>query len=191
MGMERIGFSIIASVIALLLTGCSAGRVVPETEISQSGVISITRLAPQTVGNTVMLGFIPVAQESDKPRLSIDTTKGTLSLVKGDELLSSCSIDGAMKIKPGSYQIEHKQRSPLWYAEDSYFTNRGLPVPAPEHKDRYRRGALGEFALFLDKDNAIHSSEVWTDEVGGLRIADEDIRKIYYSLDVGSVIEVR
>lgn len=176
---------------SLILTGC-AGTMQPPAQLAlkDDGYISINRLAPQVSQPTTMLGFVPVESEKGK-WLSVDTTKGTISLMEGTNPVAIAHGEGAIKLSPGSYQLMHKQRSPLWYAGDTYFSKRGLPIPAAGDKERYRRGALGDFALFIDKDTSLHSALVWSDEVGGLRINDLDLRKIYYSLDVGSRIEIK
>lgn len=109
----------------------------------------------------------------------------------GEKTSLVAQSEGELDLKAGTYTLMHKQRAPLWYAGDSYFTNREIPVPASGDSNRYLRGALGDFALFIDRDISIHSSEIWTSEVGGLRVPEEEIRKIYYSLNVGSQIEIR
>lgn len=186
---------LISLLVLTTLVGCSARRPIAEPEgadVKSNGLISLTRLAP-TVTNTPhsVLGFIPVDSDRVGKWISIDASKGLITLMEGQEAIASAQAEGKMKLEPGRYNILHKQRSPLWYAGDSYFLKRGLSVPGSGDKIRYRRGALGDFALFIDKETSLHSSPVWTDEVGGLRISDEEIRKIYYSVDIGSLIEIK
>ncbi len=186
---------VLVSFLFLSFVGCAAKRPALDIDASaskQNGLISITRLAP-SVSNAPhsMLGFIPVDSDRLGKWISIDASKGMITLMEGQEIVATAQAEGKMKLEPGRYSILHKQRSPLWYAGDSYFSKRGLSIPGPGEKIRYRRGALGDFALFIDKETSLHSSLVWTDEVGGLRISDEEIRKIYYSVDIGSLIEVK
>lgn len=175
------------------MTGCAVNAPRPDQfALKSDGLISITRLAPQVnSAPTSVLGFIPVDADRQGKWLSIDGTKGTITLMEGQEVVASAQAEGKMKLEAGVYHILHKQRSPLWYAGDNYFLKRGLNVPGSGDRERYRRGALGDFALFIDKETSLHSSPVWTDEVGGLRIPDEEIRKIYYSVDIGSLIEIK
>ena len=84
----------------------------------------------------------------------------------------------------------HKQRNPLWYAPDSYFKARLLPLPAEGDRSRFRRGALGEFVLFVDKDTPIHSGPFGSEEIGGIRLEEDDISRLYYQLELGATIRV-
>ena len=183
--------SVISALFAIslsLLVGCSASQVKPSNEAT-NGLLTINRVAPPISKPTTLLGFLP--NNDTQKWLCIDSKKLTVSLMDGDTPLATVKAEGAMKLTPGEYSLSHKQRSPLWYAGDDYFIKRGLPVPPSGDTERYRRGALGDFALFLDKDTSLHSAPIWTDEVGGLRIQDEQIKKIYYSLDVGSRVEIK
>ncbi len=184
----------ITLLLVLPFLGCAAQEGIQKSGLTSNadGLISITRLAPSAISSPrSVLGFIPVDSDRQGKWLSIDASKGVISLMEGQETIASAQTDGKIKLEPGRYTILHKQRSPLWYAGDSYFTKRGLEVPGAGDKSRYRRGALGDFALFIDKETSLHSSLVWSDEVGGLRVSDEELRKIYYSVDIGSLIEIK
>jgi hypothetical protein len=111
--------------------------------------------------------------------------------MEGDKEISVSSGEGFENLKPGTYHVLHKQRNALWYAPDSYFSSRSLPLPAQGDRSRFRRGALGEFVLYVDKETPIHSGPVWSAEVGGVRLGSADLSRMYYSLDVGAPIEVR
>ncbi|MCI5066530.1 hypothetical protein MRY87_12470 [bacterium] len=52
--------------------------------------------------------------------------------------------------------IEH---SPVWMAPDSYFEDRGLPVPPEGDASRFLKFALGDVALFLENGLVIHSGK--------------------------------
>ena len=190
--------------LALLLVGCSTTTTpltpsnvqTAETQKSQTslgGYISLNRIAPAVSSPASLLGFMPNPAGSDEstPWLKINTEAGTIQLMNGGQVVEETKIEGKLPIQPGSYTVKHKQRSPLWYAGDDYFLSRGLSIPEAGDKERYRRGALGDFALFVDNDASIHSAPVWTPEVGGLRIDDEKMKKIYYSMDVGATVTVQ
>lgn len=174
--------------IFTLVCGCSKPDVI---SFRSDGYVSINRIAPQIATPETLLGFLPALENNSGDWLQIDTKSKKLILFEGTKKLQEAAIEGDISLKPGRYEIKHKQRSPLWYAGDDYFEARGLSVPEVGHRERYRRGALGDFALFIDSDTPIHSSPEYNKEVGGIRIDDEQMRKIYYSLDVGSVIEIR
>mgnify|MGYP000605882406 CR=1 FL=1 len=143
------------------------------------------------VGTTPLLGFMPVQFAVAGEWLSIDRSKGTVTLMSGAVERQAASGEGISNLTPGVYSLLHKQRNPLWYAPDTYFQLRGLQTPAQGDRERYRRGALGDFALFIGQDLPLHSGPMWTSEIGGVRLADTDISRLYYQLDVGSVVEIK
>lgn len=138
-----------------------------------------------------MLGFLPFHASQVGYWLSIDTVDRSLTLMEGANQISSVKGEGVENLRTGQYQLLHKQRSALWYAPDDYFTLRNLSIPGPGDKSRYRRGALGSFVLFLDKDTPIHDGPVWSAEIGGVKLNEPDISSIYYRLPVGAPIEVK
>jgi hypothetical protein len=109
----------------------------------------------------------------------------------GDSPVTVASGEGIDSLKPGQYQVLHKQRNALWYAPDQYFTERGLKVPPQGDKSRYLRGALGDFVVFINKDTPIYSGPIWTEEIGGVRLSDDEMSRLYYRMEVGVPIEVR
>jgi hypothetical protein len=111
--------------------------------------------------------------------------------MEGSKEIAQGAIEGVSSLRPGTFSVRHKQRSALWHAPEEYFAARGLEVPAAGTKARFLRGALGEFALFIDKDTPIHSGPIATDEIGGIRAEEDLLSQLYYSLEVGSPIEVR
>lgn len=193
----------------VLLTGCSgvrfnnsASKLAQENRQGwlADGAITIARSAPlaQALEPSTMLGFLPgtvPALASPVERvgtwLSIDRAQRSISLHNGSTEVAKFDAEGVDKLKPGLFPIVLKQRSPLWYAPDSYFSARNLSIPARGDKSRFRRGALGDFVIFLDKSTPLHSGPIWVDEIGGLRLDENDLSRIYYQLDVGSLIEVK
>lgn len=181
---------------AIIFLGCSNSRPINDEEKRwlASGQITISRSAPEaaSVGSMSMLGFLPVIGTHTGLWLSIDSKSKKVSLMEGSRIISTSEVDGmASGITPGSYQVLHMQKSALWYATDEYFTKRGLEVPSQGDKARFRRGAFGEYAIFLNKDTPIHSGPMFVDEIGGIRLSESDMSKIYYQLQVGSIIEVK
>ncbi len=89
-----------------------------------------------------------------------------------------------------SCQISLKQEDPTWYAPDSYYQRRQMETPAANDGARYLRGVYGDQALFCDASTAVHSSPAGVEEVGGIKIADEDLALVYQSLQIGDTISV-
>lgn len=138
-----------------------------------------------------LLGFLPLPPTQAAVWLSVDTRAGKLSLMRGSALAIEVPGAGLDGLKPGIYSVLHKQTDPLWYAPDSYFERRGLPVPPEGDRARLRRGALGERAVFLDKDTPLHSGPTWSPEVGGVQIAPADLGSLYDQLAIGTKVEVK
>jgi hypothetical protein len=177
------------------LAACSRHVTPAPTQVAawlQDGSIVISRPVPERgeLPAQEMLGFIPIYRTHNGTWLSIDTSKRSLALMDGDKTLFSATGQGIERVRPGNYQLLHKQTRPVWYAPDSYFIERKLPVPSQADAVRFRRGALGDFAIFFNKDTPIHNAPVWSDDVGGIRMSDTDITRLYYTLDIGSEIEV-
>ena len=200
---------ILSALLGLILSGCSASGPVSQSSESptgygQDGILALSRPMPEPIALAAaldsapvnnMLGFVPasIAPAVVAPAgtwLSINRRDKTVSLMEGSKASITVHGDGIEQLKAGSFHLLHKQRSPLWYAPDAYFTERGLAVPPEGDRERYRRGALGEFAMFLDKDTPLHAGIVWTDDVGGIRVDENDLARLYYSLDVGSTIKI-
>ncbi len=135
-----------------------------------------------------LVGFLPAENEA---WLEIDTQSKSLIVYRGKELVKSVPVEGVIGLKAGVYALQHKQKKAAWYAPDAYFTKRGLPVPGSQDRSRFRKGALGQYVLYPTTKFAIHSAPVWSDEVGGLRIAKADMSSIYFMLPIGATVVVK
>lgn len=193
-----LNFSTTALKVATVVTLLAACSKSPSLETSQkswlkNGMITISKAAPAVSSprSLNMLGFVPVLGSHQGVWLSIDTKSKKVELMDGNRLVSSSQLEEADQIPAGSFQVLHMQKDALWYASDGYFIRRNLPVPSQGDKQRFRRGALGEYAIFLNKDTPIHSGPVYTDEIGGIRMKESDLSKIFYQLQVGSIIDVK
>jgi hypothetical protein len=83
-----------------------------------------------------------------------------------------------------------KQQAPLWYAPDSYFEQRGLEIPAEGSKERYRRGAFGAFALFLNDQTPLHSGPADCPDLQGVQLPEDDLKELFDNVEVGSAVDV-
>jgi len=147
--------------------------------------------APSQVSSTSVLGFLPVQAAPHRSWLSLDRASSSISLMDGDKVVAVVKAQGLESARSGSFQVIYKQKNAPWYAPDSYFSARNLAVPSAGDKSRFRRGALGEYVIFLAKDLPIHSGPVWSSEVGGIQLKNEELSKLFYALDVGAPIEIR
>lgn len=194
---------------SLVLASCSffdsSADVTSEEEFLSSGTLVLSQRVPSnrelTVEKTTksamapVVGYFPNADKFfpavNEHWISIDKATKTISLFRGDEKLKDVKAVGKMNLKEGTYSLLHKEKNPLWYAPDKYFARRGIEVPSSDDLGRYRRGAYGDYALFLPNALAIHSSPIWSSEVGGIKVDEKEIKKLYASLSLGSQIIVK
>jgi hypothetical protein len=138
-----------------------------------------------------MLGFMPNKHSNSTPSVVVERAAKTIHLTISPQRVLQLPAEGAEHLQPGSFPIVLKQTEPVWYAPTRYFRSRGLAVPEEGRKERFRRGALGTKALFLDGQTPIHDGPVWSDEIGGIKLDSEAMTALFDALQVGSRIEVR
>ena len=191
-----IATAVTIGAVSLGAAGCLS---IPEAAsradaIIADGSVTISRSMPPVAVDLPAhdgFGFLPGYGAVVGNWVLIDSKRGTINLMDGQKVAITARAAGVDKLKRGRYQLVLKQRNPLWYAPTSYFAARHLDVPAEGDRARFRRGALGDFVLFLDKDTPVHSGPVWTEDIGGLRVDESSLAKFYYLLNVGSTVEVR
>lgn len=182
--------------LSLACAGCLSQSAAPE--VSQpanwmrQGSITISSPLPGKVSaaDRTMLGFLPADAAHRGTWLSIDTDKKTATLMQGNTSVISAAIKACSKLAAGSYELLLKQKEALWHAPDEYFANRHMSIPAAGDESRYLRGALGEFVLYIDRDMPMHDASIWSEEVGGIQIEEQDMARLYYQLEVGSLVEI-
>ncbi|MBX7143051.1 MAG: L,D-transpeptidase [Oligoflexia bacterium] len=182
--------------IAVTLAACSRSTShTPDKNLWMlDGMIAVSRPVPATssIENAVMMGFMPLTQAAHAgPWILIDKGTQLVTLMDGDKEVGMAPGEGFSSLKSGSYQVMHKQRNALWYAPDNYFLSRNLRIPPQGDRSRYLRGALGDFVVFINKDTPIFSGPFWTEDIGGIRLNEDDMSRLYYKIDVGAPIEVR
>lgn len=197
----KLFLGLLASLVfAGCITGTSDSDISTSTRNSewlQEGTLVIARPLPEeSSASSSLFGFMPQSSTLDSDagesglRLVIDSETAQATVLNGALKLSTFPLANVEGLNPGSYEVMHKQRHPVWYATDAYFENRGLPKPDKNSKDRYLKGALGDFVIYLDDQTALHNSAVFANEVGGIRLSDNDIAQIYYQLEVGARVVV-
>lgn len=154
----------------------------PNDTVASKLMAPLVGFAPPSVG------FLPANNEA---WLEINKDSQLLTLYQGKEVVRAIHAEGKVNLKPGNYPLEQKQKSPVWYARDGYFTKRRLTVPSADDPLRYLRGALGSYALYLNTSFPIHSAAIWSEDVGGLRLAQAELETIYDVLPIGATIVVK
>jgi hypothetical protein len=195
--------SLVLGLGVLALSGCAFWSPSPKDKSAwlPSGSIVIARRAPApSAAEFRALGFsasttpnqnLAIAALQRGTWLDIDRTLREARVMEGEKVIDKIQSEDLFALTPGSYQVVHKQRNPLWYASDDYFSRRNQEIPLASAQERYRRGALGDYVIFIDERTPLHDAPLKSPEVGGARLAEKDIAKIFYRLDTGARVVVR
>lgn len=155
-----------------------------------AGSSGAVRLDSERVPSSSSVGRLTKPDLGAPSRLTIDTSKHSLTIHREGHPPLVLKAQGAYAMKHGTFSIARKEANPLWQAPPVYFLRRGLSVPPEGSPERAMRGALGTQALFLDEGRAIHSGPVWNDDVGGIKISAQDMALIFEAVSVGAPVEV-
>jgi hypothetical protein len=187
---------VISLPLLLLMTGCATSSFNPgvgETWLPDGTLALLRPIPKQNLSSEPMARMRPPEMEEPNvpPHLLVHSQSHSLTLALPGSSPVTIQAQGTYALKPGTYSVALKQNEPLWYAPPTYFLRRGIQVPAEGSKARFMRGALGSKAIFLDREIPIHSGPMWTEEIGGLRVSEEDMAKIFDAITVGGKVEVR
>jgi L,D-transpeptidase YbiS len=97
------------------------------------------------------------------------------------------------KTPRGQYHVQTKTVNPVWKKPDWAFVEAGLPVPPVGHRSRYEYGVLGDYSLSIGNGYLIHGTLYQRFlglpvTHGCVRLNDEDLASVYYSLSEGSKV---
>lgn len=149
------------------------------------------------------------AQEGDPITLLVSVSERELSVRRGGAVLyrfpvgvgTGSSLRRAegeawdFSTPTGVFEIGRKKEDPVWYAPDWYYVERGLPIPRAYSPARYISGPLGDYALYLSDEIAIHgtrdeSSVGRASSHGCLRMRNGDIAVVFPLVQVGTRVEI-
>ena len=156
--------------------------------------------------------FLEAPLEPGEPYIVIRLAENRLAVVDGREVLWSAPVatgtgfrlegagqDWAFDTPRGVFRIERKETDPVWITPDWAYVERGEPVPPPDSPVRRRPGTLGSTALYIGYELAIHGTdrpELVLDpdpenrrvSHGCIRMTDEDARRLFHSVEVGTLV---
>ena len=94
---------------------------------------------------------------------------------------------------PGRYRVQMKERDPVWFLPDWYFVERDEPLPAWDAPERRLEGELGDAALYLTEEIAIHGTdnpELLGSPIshGCVRMSNEDVLRLYHEVEIGTPV---
>jgi lipoprotein-anchoring transpeptidase ErfK/SrfK len=95
----------------------------------------------------------------------------------------------------GIFEVGRMKKDPLWYAPDWHFIENRQSVPPRDSPQRYIPGALGDYALYIDDEIAIHgtrdrASVGRASSHGCLRMYNEDITVVFSLVRLGTKVIV-
>ncbi|HAZ03439.1 MAG: hypothetical protein A2W90_16440 [Bacteroidetes bacterium GWF2_42_66] len=97
------------------------------------------------------------------------------------------------KTPRGVLKILGKKTAPVWKKPDWAFIEEGLPVPSANHPSRLEEGVLGDYALTMRDSYMIHGT-IYKRHLGSpvthgcVRLNDEDLEKVYKTMNAGSKV---
>lgn len=160
--------------------------------LTSSGSFTIVGQVPKFSKRSVSSSkkILSITQSEDNS-LVIDRLSGTLLLSRGNKILRKFEfLKGLGKLKKGALTVASIEESPVWNAPDEYFTNRNMDIPEIGAIERELKGALGEIALRLSDNTILHNSPIWTNEIGGIKVSDNELKILSNYLKVGSKVLV-
>jgi lipoprotein-anchoring transpeptidase ErfK/SrfK len=168
------------------------------------------------LGETAYLDFsgsLPGAAyyppDSDEIYIHVSVTDRELSVMRGKEVLDRFPVavgKGAylrhrnaesggwlFETPAGLYTVGRKERSPVWYAPDWFYIEKGIAIPPPDSPRRYFPGEMGEYALYLGDGLAIHGTKDQSSvgraaSHGCMRLTSEAISTLFGMTRVGTKV---
>lgn len=141
--------------------------------------------------------------------LVINTIENHFYLFSGNKVVHEgiCSTGSYVLLKAGENQqwifhtpkgmssIHGKAVAPIWKKPDWAFIEEGLPVPPKDSHERFEAGVLGDYALSLGDGYLIHGTLFQRFlglpvTHGCVRLGDNDLKKVYSTLSVGSKVYI-
>lgn len=156
--------------------------------------------------------FLDAPLDPGAPYVVIRLEENRLFVVEGRDVLWSAPVatgtgfrlegaggSWAFNTPRGVFRVERKEKDPVWIMPDWAFVERGQPVPPPDSPLRRREGTLGSTAIYIGYELAIHGTnrpELVLDpdpdarrvSHGCIRMTDEDARRLFHHVDVGTLV---
>lgn len=175
-----------------------------------TGPVAAQSLVP-SAGSTP-LRYLDAPLEPGEPYIVIRLAENRLLLVDGPEIRWSAPVatgtgfrleaDGAawdFDTPRGVFRVERKEKDPVWVMPDWAFIERGEPVPPQDSPERLAEGMLGSTAIYIGYELAIHGTdqpELVLDadpdarrvSHGCIRMTDEDARRLFHEVEVGTLV---
>lgn len=151
----------------------------------------------------------PKAGAAPGRRVVVSLEEHRLYVVEGERILWSARIgtgtgerlagagrEWEFSTPRGEFQVQLKERDPVWHLPDWVFVERGEPIPPLDSPKRRAVGQLGAAALYLSPEIAIHGTD-HPEQLGAavshgcIRVSNQDVRRLYDELEVGTPVVIR
>jgi len=157
------------------------------------------------------VGIVPAqtVEDTDAVHLVVSVSERSLTVHRGDAVLhrfpvgvgTGARLEGRagaswrFDTPVGAFEVGRKKQDPLWYAPDWHYVERGRPIPPAYSEERYLRGVLGDYALYLSDEIAIHGTEDASSvgrasSHGCLRMNNADIAIVYPLVEIGTQVAI-
>jgi lipoprotein-anchoring transpeptidase ErfK/SrfK len=199
--MKRVARSImLAGLVAVPVSGAATAEAQTLFALGETALLDFSGSLP---------GAIYYPPDSDEVYLHVSVSQRRLAVMRGGETIHRFPVavgTGAylrhrnaetggwlFETPAGVYSVGRKETSPVWYAPDWFFVEKGLAVPPPDSPRRYFPGEMGQFALYLGDGLAIHGTKR-EESVGRavshgcMRLRKEDIATVYGVTGVGTKV---
>jgi lipoprotein-anchoring transpeptidase ErfK/SrfK len=95
----------------------------------------------------------------------------------------------------GVFQVQYKEENPVWIAPDWFFIENDLPIPPKKDPKRYFPGGLGQAAVYIGHDLAIHGTDkedLLGQRVshGCIRLANADAQRLFHNVQIGTEVVI-
>jgi len=142
--------------------------------------------------------------EDGAVRLEVSVGKRTLEVWRGEAVVHRFPVGVGTGVElagwtfdtpTGEFTVGRMKKDPVWYAPDWHYVEQGLPVPPEYSPQRYVAGALGDYALYLTDEIAIHGtrddrSVGQASSHGCLRMTNDAIAVVYTLVEIGTPVRV-
>lgn len=159
------------------------------------GALGLSRPVPPARAVDVRASLAPEMFRAEdatvSPQLIVSRRDRSITAIRPGEAPLVMKADGAQYLPPGSFSITARELAPLWYAPSRYFRRRSMSIPAEGSRERFKRAALGSRVLYLNNQVPIHSGPIWMEEIGGIRLSENDMVQLFSLATVGMRLDVR
>lgn len=203
--MRRVMDRYTRGIVATLILGAGLGTAAAAQDGPSAEGVSVTYVEGGSGSNSVPSDALARGRYA----VVIDLDENLLHFRRGEMTLWTAPIgtgtglmmqdhddrDWDFSTPNGVFQVQFKERDPVWIAEDWYFIENGLPVPPPNDRSRYFPGGLGAAAVYFSRELAIHGTdkpELLGQRVshGCIRLSNADALRLYHNVQVGTEVVI-